>query len=131
MERFASDTMSRAGNSYNAMNTFRGSISRFVGNLNNHAAPRFRLARSKFTLNRYFNHRNVTALTFYQILVCPGWVIGNLEALAGAKPGHILAGMYSLVLIFSVAFNSTHCYSLFLFDDSYQLPASLYFVRKS
>jgi hypothetical protein len=122
MERFASDTMSRAGNSYNAMNTFRGSISRFVGNLNNHAAPRFRLARSKFTLNR---------LTFYLIIVCPGWVIGNLEALAGAKPGHILAGMYSFVLIFSVKLKLTHCYSLFLFDDSYQLPASLYFVRKS
>ena len=55
MERYASDTMSRAGNSFTAMNTFRGSISRFVGNLNNHAAPRFRLARSKFRLDHCFN----------------------------------------------------------------------------
>jgi hypothetical protein len=94
MERYASDTMSRAGNSYSAMNTFRGSISRFVGSLNNHAAPRFRLARSKLGLNRCFNFWHITPLTFYRIIVCPGWVIGNLEALAGAKPGHILAGMY-------------------------------------
>ena len=48
MERFASDTISRAGNSYSARNTFRGSMSRFINSGNNHATPRFRLARSKF-----------------------------------------------------------------------------------
>jgi hypothetical protein len=24
--------------------------------------------------------------------VCPGWIIGSLQALAGATPGHVVAG---------------------------------------
>ena len=100
MERIASDTMSRAGNSYTTMNTFRGSISRFVGSMNNHASSRFRLARSKSSVNRCCKLlRKITRLTSSRFIVCPGWVIGNLEALAGAKPGHILAGTYSIVFI--------------------------------
>lgn len=32
-------------------------------------------------------------------LVCPGWVIGSLEALAGAKPGQIIAGTYATGIV--------------------------------
>jgi STAS domain len=47
MERSTNDTMSRIGNNYSMRNTFRGSVSRFVGRLHTQTTPRFRLARSK------------------------------------------------------------------------------------
>ncbi len=46
----------------------------------------------------YSSHFNLS-------IVCPGWVIGNLEALAGAKPGHILAGMFTGIPVLVASLN--------------------------
>lgn len=106
MERLANNTMSRVGNTYSAMNTFRGSVSRFIGSLTSQAEPRFRLARSKFDLHQLLLSEIIRNcfLTPCPFVVCPGWVIGNLEALAGAKPGHIVAGKAKNSQIFTILF---------------------------
>ena len=99
MERCLCQTTRGNTSSYNAMSTSRGSVAQYVRSLSTLSAARFRLARSKYgqiqirrcccSSCRYsFSHP-----IFSMPVVCPGWVIGNLEALAGAKSGHILAGM--------------------------------------
>jgi hypothetical protein len=93
MERCLAQTTRGNFGSYNALNTLRGSVAQFARSLNTVATSRFRLARSKFGRISILCDKMCIFSHVMLCIVCPGWVIGNLEALAGAKSGHILAGM--------------------------------------